>query len=51
AQGPFTVAQFRDAVGASRKYVVPLLEYLDRMGVTRRQGDLRVLGPKAEALR
>jgi selenocysteine-specific elongation factor len=45
--GPFTVAQFRDLVGASRKYVVPLLEYLDRVGVTRRQGDVRVLGPKA----
>lgn len=51
ASGPFTVAQFRDAVGASRKYVVPLLEYLDRIGFTRRQGDLRVLGPKAELLR
>ncbi|HLI57245.1 MAG TPA: selenocysteine-specific translation elongation factor [Actinomycetota bacterium] len=45
--GPFTVAQFRDAVGASRKYVVPLLEYLDRIGFTLRQGDLRVLGPTA----
>ena len=45
--GPFTVAQFRDLVGASRKYVVPLLEYLDRVGFTRRQGDVRVLGPKA----
>lgn len=50
AAGPFTVAQFRDAVGASRKYVVPLLEYLDRTGFTLRQGDLRVLGPKAEAV-
>jgi len=45
--GPFTVAEFRDLVGASRKYVVPLLEYLDRVGFTRRQGDLRVLGPRA----
>jgi selenocysteine-specific elongation factor len=49
SSGPFTVAQFRDLVGASRKYVVPLLEYLDRTGYTRRQGDLRVLGPKAGA--
>ncbi|GAC1374856.1 MAG: hypothetical protein NVSMB32_17890 [Actinomycetota bacterium] len=45
--GPFTVAEFRDLLGASRKYVVPLLEYLDQAGFTRRQGDLRVLGPKA----
>ena len=45
--GPFTVAEFRDLVGASRKYAVPLLEYFDQVGFTRRQGDVRVLGPKA----
>jgi selenocysteine-specific elongation factor len=45
--GPFTVAEFRDLVGASRKYAVPLLEYFDQTGFTRRQGDLRVLGPRA----
>ncbi|MGH2722052.1 MAG: SelB C-terminal domain-containing protein, partial [Actinomycetota bacterium] len=45
--GPFTVAQFRDLVSTTRKYAVPLLEYLDRTGFTRRQGDLRVLGPSA----
>ena len=45
--GPFTVAEFRDLVGASRKYAVPLLEYLDQAGFTRRQGDVRVLGPEA----
>ena len=48
ASGPFTVAQFRDLVGASRKWVVPLLEYLDRTGYTVRQGDVRILGPKAK---
>lgn len=47
ATGPFTVAEFRDLVGASRKYVVPLLEFFDQTGFTRRQGDVRVLGPKA----
>ncbi len=46
-KGPFTVAQFRDLVGTTRKYAVPLLEYLDRSGFTTRQGDLRRLGPKA----
>jgi selenocysteine-specific elongation factor len=30
-------------VCATRKYAVPLCEYLDRTGVTRREGDLRVL--------
>jgi selenocysteine-specific elongation factor len=30
-------------LGTTRKYAVPLCEYLDRAGVTRRAGDLRVL--------
>ena len=37
----FTVADFRDALGLSRKYAVPLLEYLDGRRVTIRDGDLR----------
>jgi selenocysteine-specific elongation factor len=36
-----TVSAFRESLGTSRKYAVPLLEWLDRRGVTRRQGDLR----------
>ena len=39
-----TVAEIRDLLGTTRKYAVPLCEYLDRVGVTRRDGDLRVLG-------
>ena len=46
--GPMTVAQLRDLIRTTRKYVVPLLEYLDRTGFTRRQGDVRVLGPRAD---
>ena len=42
AQG-FTVAEFRDAFDISRKHAVPLLEWLDRSGVTRREGDGRVV--------
>lgn len=38
-----TVAEIRDLLGTTRKYAVPLCEYLDRAGVTRREGDLRVL--------
>jgi selenocysteine-specific elongation factor len=42
--GPgLTVAEIRDLLGTTRKYAVPLCEYLDRSGVTRREGDLRVL--------
>jgi len=38
-----TVAEIRDMLGTTRKYAVPLCEYLDRVGVTRREGDVRVL--------
>ena len=38
-----TVAEIRDILGTTRKYAVPLCEYLDRIGVTRREGDLRLL--------
>jgi selenocysteine-specific elongation factor len=31
-------------LGTTRKYAVPFCEYLDRVGVTRRAGDLRILG-------
>ncbi len=39
----FTVAEFRDAAGLSRKYAVPILEWADREGLTVRRGDLRGL--------
>ena len=34
--------EVRELLGLSRKYVIPLLEYCDRVGLTRRQGDARV---------
>jgi selenocysteine-specific elongation factor len=37
------VARFKDATGVSRKYAIPLLEWLDRERVTRRVGDERVI--------
>ena len=40
------VAEVRDALGASRRTVLPLLAHLDAVGVTRRDGDLRTAGPK-----
>ena len=36
-----TVAEIRDLLGTTRKYAIPLCEYLDRIGLTRRDGDLR----------
>jgi selenocysteine-specific elongation factor len=36
-----TVSAFREALGTSRKYALPLLEWFDQRGVTRREGDLR----------
>jgi selenocysteine-specific elongation factor len=44
--GPQTVAQIRDLLGTTRKYAVPLCEWLDSTGATRRQGDIRALGPR-----
>jgi len=37
------VAGFKDLTGVSRKYAIPLLEYLDRERVTKRVGDERII--------
>jgi selenocysteine-specific elongation factor len=42
-----TVAEIRDLLGTTRKFAVPICEYLDRVGLTRREGDLRVLAGAA----
>jgi selenocysteine-specific elongation factor len=39
-----TMAELRDLLGTTRKYAVPIGEYLDRIGLTRREGDVRRLG-------
>ncbi len=39
----FKVPEFKEWTGVSRKYAIPLLEYLDRRRVTRREGDARVV--------
>ena len=38
-----TVSQIRELLATTRKYAVPICEYLDRSGFTRREGDLRFL--------
>jgi selenocysteine-specific elongation factor len=42
-KGRMTAAEFRDLLGTSRKYAVPLLEWLDTHGVTIRNADFRTL--------
>jgi selenocysteine-specific elongation factor len=39
----FAVPEFKDWTGISRKYAIPLLEFLDRERVTRRDGDTRIV--------
>ncbi len=43
ADGPASAADLKDAMGTSRKYAIPLLEYFDSIGITRRVGDAREL--------
>jgi len=46
--GQVTIAEFRDLIGASRKYALPLMNYFDTLRVTERKGDVRVLREVAE---
>ncbi len=46
----FTVSQFREALGITRKHAVPLAAELDSRGITRRRDDVRIGGPKLPAL-
>lgn len=39
----FAVGDFKDWTGCSRKYAIPLLEFLDRERLTRREGDFRLV--------
>ena len=41
--GPATTSELRQALGTRRRVIIPLLEQLDRDGVTLRQEDRRVL--------
>ncbi len=47
AAGPLTPAAYRDATGTSRKYVMAILEDLDRRGILRRTDAGHVPGPRA----
>jgi selenocysteine-specific elongation factor len=49
AAGPLSPAAFRDATGTSRRFVLVILEDLDRRGLLRRTDSGHVLGPKTLA--
>ena len=49
AAGPLSPAAFRDATGTSRRFVLVILEDLDRRGLLRRTDAGHVLGPKTLA--
>jgi selenocysteine-specific elongation factor len=48
--GTMTAAEARDVLGATRKYILPLLEHMDALRISRRMGDVRVLGPGADGM-
>jgi len=47
-QGSFETVEFRDALGVSRKYAVPLLDYFDTIRLTVRSGSRRTPGAVAK---
>jgi selenocysteine-specific elongation factor len=49
--GSATASQIRQKIGATRRVIIPFLEYLDRKGLTRRIGDERVLAKKSPAIK
>lgn len=47
--GELTVSDFRSlSDGLTRKYAIPILEYYDTVGITEREGDIRIPGPAFE---
>ncbi len=46
--GKLTVVDLREKFGFTRKFAIPVLEDLDRRGITQREGDVRVKGKKYE---
>lgn len=47
ANGKISVSDFRDLLGTTRKFALPLLEWMDEQKITRRAGDERLPGPNA----
>lgn len=49
AKGSATTGELRQAIGTNRRVIIPLLELLDREGITERNGDKRALTSQANA--
>lgn len=47
SRGQVTPSEVRDILGLTRKYIIPILEWMDAVGLTVRAGDARRLGPAA----
>lgn len=47
--GPISLASVRDLTSSSRKFILPILEYFDGKGLTRRVGDKRILRKRNSA--
>jgi selenocysteine-specific elongation factor len=45
--GAIDVQALKQLAGLTRKFAVPFMEHLDHLGITRREGDRRVPGPRA----
>jgi selenocysteine-specific elongation factor len=51
AQKPeLTASEIRQELGTTRKYLIPLLNYLDSRGVTQRKGEVRILRQKVTSV-
>jgi selenocysteine-specific elongation factor len=48
--GGFTAIQFKDRSGIGRNVTIEVLEFLDRVGATRREGDRRIMLRRPDAL-
>lgn len=48
-KGEIGVADLKEMTGTTRKYTIPLMEFLDSQKVTARRGDVRVAGPRGRA--
>ena len=46
----FTASEARQALETSRKFIIPILEWMDRQGFTVRVGDERKVAPLPEAI-
>jgi selenocysteine-specific elongation factor len=44
-----TISEVRDALGGTRRTLVPFLTWCDEQGLTRRRGDVRIAGPRLPA--